>query len=107
MARAQARRVGRNAEQGADEILERPRNLDQQIRFILGRELVGRGTRRHKPSVQFDMALLQPFDEGGVETAQALAVVEVIEARPEGERERGHASNIRVRRGVIVRMRTD
>jgi hypothetical protein len=65
-----ARRPRGHAEQRADEILERPRQLDQQVRLVLGRQRVGRGARRHQPGMRLDDGALQPADESGIEAAR-------------------------------------
>ncbi len=75
-----------DAEQGADEILEWPRQLDQQIRFVFGCQPFRRSACRHQARMDIDVGFAQPGDERGVETAQSLAIVEVIEAEPEGDR---------------------
>ena len=107
IAAAQAGDVARDAEQFADEILERSRHLDQQVGLILGRQRLRRGARRHQTGVHVGIRRLQPGGECRVEAAEALAVIEVVEAQPEGERGRGHSWNIRIQRGGIVRARTD
>ena len=86
MAATQGRDLVADPEQGADEILERPRQIDQQIGLVLGGQRLGRGTGRHQPGVGIDIGIFQPGDERGIETAQSLAVVEVVEAEPEGDR---------------------
>jgi len=82
MAGAQLGRFASDAEECRDEILERARQLDQQIRFILRGHRIGRGTRSQQAGMQLDIRILQPLDEGGVQSNQAFAIVEVIEARP-------------------------
>ena len=55
--------------------------------------------------MRLDIRLLQPGHEGGIETGQAIAVMEIVEAQPmserEGERRRVHRRNIQFARGVI------
>ena len=54
--------------------------------------------------------LLQPGGEGGIETAETVAVVEVVEAEPMGKRGsqpgRVHCEISRRNEGYIVRTRT-
>ena len=58
MTAAQGSCLVRHAEQGADEVLERARDLDQEIGLILGRQLVRLGTRRHEPRMGIDIGVL-------------------------------------------------
>ena len=110
VAAAKLRHRGRHAEQGADEILKRPRQFDQQVRLVLGGQLLGRRARRHQPCMKAGIDLLQPGDEGGIETAETVAVVEVVEAEPMGKRGsqpgRVHCEISRRNEGYIVRTRT-
>ncbi len=83
---AQRRRLGRDTEQRPDEVLERPRQLDQQVGFVLCREPVGRGAGRQQAPIGVGIGVLQPGHEDGVQSRQSLAIVEVVEAEPEGDR---------------------
>ncbi len=100
MTAAQGSRFVRHAEQGADEILERTGDLDQEIGLILQRQLVRLGARRHEPRMGLDIGVLQPGHEGGIEAGKTLAVVEIVEAQAVAERKRSHCRNIRMRRRV-------
>ena len=86
MAGTERRRFAGNPEQHPDKILERPRQLDQQIGLVLGGHRVRCGARRQQAGMHVDVGLLQPFDEGGIQADQSVAIVEVTEARPEGDR---------------------
>ncbi len=107
IALAQRGNLRRNPEQRADEIFQRTGKLDQEIGFILGRETVGRDARRHQSRMRIDVRILQPADECGIEAAEALAVVKIVEAQPVGERGGGHFTISREAEGSIVRVRTD
>ena len=88
--RAQRPRLRTDAEQRADEILERTRQLDQQVGLVLDRELVGRRARGHQARMHLDVGVLQPRHERRVEAREALAVVKVMEAEPVAQRRRVH-----------------
>ena len=87
---AQRRRLSGNAEQGGDEILERARQLDQEIGLVLGRELIRCGARRHQACVALDVGALEPIDEGRVQAGKTVAVIKVVEAETMAHRWRGH-----------------
>jgi hypothetical protein len=94
VAGAQLGRFVSDAEQHSDKVFERARQLDQEVGFVLCGHRVRRGPRRQEAGVDVDVCILQPLDEGGIQSDQAFAIVEVIEARPEGDRRgqrgRGH-----------------
>ena len=76
----------RDTKQGTDEILKRPCQLDQEVRFVLGGELVRRGSRRHQTGMNPGVDIQQPCGEYGIDAAETVAVVEIVEAEPVGER---------------------
>ena len=64
----------RHIEQRADEILERPGQLDQEVRLVLVGELTRRRTRRHQPCMKPGIDTLQPRGKGAiVNNASVLA----------------------------------
>src|SRR5262249_36516220 len=96
MARFERPRIGRDAEQLGDEVLEQRRELDDQLGLRLARDLVINAlTRvfrralgspcRHQPVMQIGVALLEHVDEAAVETRQAVAAIEVSQLQVEGK----------------------
>ena len=80
VARAQRGHLSAHAEKRAHEILERTRQLDQQVGLVLGRQLLRRGPRRHQ--LAHAVSTLTSFSqrhESRVETGKTVAVVQVGE----------------------------
>jgi hypothetical protein len=77
--------LGADAEQHADEALERRAEIDDKPGFVERGQGLGRGARRQQPVRQTDVMRLQPVDEGAVEPHEALPRVQIGEGQPEGE----------------------
>src|SRR2546425_6730675 len=99
MPRLQRAHLSPDAEQFADDLLERGRERDDQIGFVLAGNLLRRahyrvaalaarfarqrGPRRHQPTVQLRTARREDVDEGAVETDQSVTAVKIVECQPE------------------------
>ena len=101
---------GADGEQGADEVLQRPRHFDQEIGLVLCGKTVGGGARGHQAGMSVDVGVPQPGHEGGIKTGDPFTVVKIVEAEPVRER-RGQLEIRHKRgsgaRGQAVRIRTD
>ena len=84
---AQPERVdlARDAEQFADEIIERGRERDDEIGFGLAGRRRRRRTRRHQAIVEAGVARLERVGKQRVEPHQPVAPVEVLEGEAEPE----------------------
>ena len=77
--------LGRNAEQGADEILDMGRQIDQQLGLVLAVERAGIEPGRHQPVMEIDVAVLQLGNESLIEADQAVALVKLLKIQAEAE----------------------
>jgi len=80
----QRARLGLDAEEPRDEILDVRRQRDQEVGFLPRLELREVAPRRQQARVQAGVGfLLQESEEGGVDTQEALALVQVGESDAE------------------------
>ena len=87
---------GCNAEEIGEEVVQRRRQIDDQIGIGLGGGAVRRRARRHQPVAQFGIAPLQEFDETPVERRQAIPPVKSAKRNVESENEIGRHGDLRM-----------
>ena len=85
---------GADAEQRRQEILQRRRQGDEQVGFVLAGQRLRRRPRRHQASEQGGVRLFHMAAEQRVDARQTVSLVQVGEGQPMGQGELFH------RRGV-------
>src|SRR5262249_866349 len=80
-------KLGGDAEQLADEVVEHGRELDDQLGLRLARDGVGGSPSSHQPAVQAGVAALEQIDEGAVEAHEAVAAVQIRKPQLKAERQ--------------------
>ncbi|HEY3459288.1 MAG TPA: hypothetical protein VGL52_00570 [Casimicrobiaceae bacterium] len=74
-----------DAEEIGEEVLEMRRDLDQELRFVLGAERGGFGARGGEPRRQRSVGLSEARNEVPVDTGGAFDRVEVAEGESVGK----------------------
>jgi len=81
--RGQRPRLGLDAEELRDEVLDVRRRRDQEIRLLLRYRRVR--PCRDQAIAQGRVALAEEAQEGGVDALEPFALVQIVEADPEAE----------------------